>query len=123
MASDCAGGWGSIVPDLNNEMLYDLATIRGPTTENDARPAQHQAENEQSKRPREVAPYMMRPRPCKHVKIKEADEIVFCFPVWWGDAPAILKNWLDYNFTSGFAFKYDPIGVIKLLKGTIIVIL
>ena len=50
-------------------------------------------------------------------KIKEADEIVFCFPVWWGDAPAILKNWLDYNFTSGFAFKYDPKGVIKLLKG------
>ena len=50
-------------------------------------------------------------------KITDADEIVFCFPVWWGDAPAILKNWLDHNFTTGFAYKYTANGAIKLLAG------
>ena len=50
-------------------------------------------------------------------KISDADEIVLAFPVWWGDAPAILKNWLDYNFTGGFAYKYTAKGVDKLLTG------
>lgn len=50
-------------------------------------------------------------------KITQSDELVFIFPVWWGDAPAILKNWIDYNFSSGFAFKYGANGVEKLLKG------
>lgn len=50
-------------------------------------------------------------------KITQSDELVFVFPVWWGDAPAILKNWIDYNFSSGFAFKYGANGVEKLLKG------
>ena len=25
-------------------------------------------------------------------KISEADELVFVFPLWWGEAPAIMKN-------------------------------
>jgi NAD(P)H dehydrogenase (quinone) len=43
-------------------------------------------------------------------KITQADELVFIFPVWWFDAPAIMKNWMDRNFTSGFAFRYRPNG-------------
>ena len=39
-------------------------------------------------------------------KIKDADEIVFVFPYWWGSMPAILKNFFDWNFSSGFAFSY-----------------
>lgn len=39
-------------------------------------------------------------------KILRADELVFIFPIWWGDAPAIMKNFLDCNFSAGFAFKY-----------------
>jgi NAD(P)H dehydrogenase (quinone) len=39
-------------------------------------------------------------------KIMWADELVFVFPIWWGDAPAILKNFIDCNFSAGFAFKY-----------------
>ncbi len=39
-------------------------------------------------------------------KILWADELVFVFPVWWGSMPAILKNFFDWNFNSGFAFKY-----------------
>ena len=49
-------------------------------------------------------------------KIDWAEEIVFVFPVWWADAPAILKNWVDCNFSAGFAFKYidgKPVGLLK----------
>jgi len=31
-------------------------------------------------------------------EIKKADEIVFIFPIWWGNMPAILKNFIDTNF-------------------------
>jgi len=51
-------------------------------------------------------------------KIKEAQELVFVFPIWWGNMPAILKNFIDTNFWAGFAYKFQkwsPIP-IKLLE-------
>jgi len=39
-------------------------------------------------------------------KISWADELVFVFPYWWGAYPAILKNFLDWNLSRGFAFEY-----------------
>ena len=53
--------------------------------------------------------------------ISEADELVWIFPVWWFDAPAVMKNFWDRNFTSGFAFRYHPNGAgwDKLLTGKI----
>ncbi len=50
-------------------------------------------------------------------KISWADELVFIFPIWWWDAPAILKNFLDCNFTPGFAFKYVGWKWVWLLNG------
>lgn len=50
-------------------------------------------------------------------KIDWAEEIVFVFPVWWADTPAILKNWMDCNLTAGFAFKYENGEPVGLLKG------
>ena len=41
-------------------------------------------------------------------KITDADRLVFVHPLWWGGMPAILKNFLDQNVTSGFAYKYMP---------------
>lgn len=38
--------------------------------------------------------------------IARADEIVFAYPIWWFDVPAILKNRFDQNFTQWFAFNY-----------------
>lgn len=35
-----------------------------------------------------------------------ADEMVFIHPVWWGQPPAIMKNWIDTMFVPGFAYKY-----------------
>lgn len=49
-------------------------------------------------------------------KILEADELIFVFPIWWWDAPAIMKNFFDVNFSSGFAFKYESKKAIWLLK-------
>ncbi|MBN1175473.1 NAD(P)H-dependent oxidoreductase [Candidatus Woesearchaeota archaeon] len=58
----------------------------------------------------------------KHVQesIKWADHIVFVYPLWWGDMPALMKGFLDRAFIPGFA--YDPknktMGLPKgLLKG------
>jgi NAD(P)H dehydrogenase (quinone) len=49
-------------------------------------------------------------------KISKADEIVLCFPIWWSEAPAILKNWFDFNFTGGFAYRFTKSGVEKLME-------
>lgn len=50
-------------------------------------------------------------------KIIWADELVFVFPIWWGDTPAIMKNFIDCNFGAGFAFKYVNGKSIGLLTG------
>ncbi|OIP54444.1 hypothetical protein AUK10_00840 [Candidatus Gracilibacteria bacterium CG2_30_37_12] len=50
-------------------------------------------------------------------KIDWAEELVFIFPVWWADAPAILKNWIDCNFGAGFAFTYENGKPVGLLRG------
>jgi len=39
-------------------------------------------------------------------KIKNSQEIILIFPIWWGGMPAIMKNFFDTNLTSGFSFKY-----------------
>jgi len=50
--------------------------------------------------------------------IKNADEIIWVFPVWWFDCPAIMKNFWDRNFTSGFAYQYNVNWKVdKLLTG------
>lgn len=55
-------------------------------------------------------------------KILKADELVFIFPYWWGSIPAILKNWIDCNFSSGFAFEYKNSRPIGLLINKIVTI-
>jgi putative NADPH-quinone reductase len=51
-------------------------------------------------------------------KIAAADELVFAFPLWWYDTPAILKNFFDCNFHKGFAMEYNAYGKpVGLLKG------
>lgn len=50
-------------------------------------------------------------------KIAEADEIVLVFPFWWGSFPAILKNFIDWNLSKGFAFTYVDGRPKGLLQG------
>lgn len=48
-------------------------------------------------------------------KILESDEMIFVFPIWWGNCPAIMKNMIDSVFISWFAFEYNKDGKKELL--------
>lgn len=50
--------------------------------------------------------------------IKNASNLIFIFPVWWGQMPAILKGFIDRVFTPGFSFKFKHlIGNIYVPQG------
>ena len=40
-------------------------------------------------------------------KIDRADALVFIYPVWWSDVPAIMKGWFDRVFSYGYAYFND----------------
>lgn len=46
-----------------------------------------------------------------------ADQLVFIYPTWWTNMPAMLKGYIDRVFTNGFAFKYTENGAEGLLNG------
>lgn len=48
-------------------------------------------------------------------KISRSSRLIFIFPIWWYNMPAILKGFFDRTFTSGFAFKFGPAGPEPLL--------
>jgi NAD(P)H dehydrogenase (quinone) len=50
-------------------------------------------------------------------KIKQADLVIFQFPMWWGGTPAILKGWFDRVFTLGVTYGYGQWYDEGLLKG------
>jgi len=39
-----------------------------------------------------------------------AESLVFIYPLWWFDRPAVLKGWCDRVLTHGFAFRYGENG-------------
>lgn len=49
--------------------------------------------------------------------ISWADLLLFIYPIWWWDRPAILKGWFDRVWTQGFSFKVGKTGVEGLLRG------
>ena len=62
--------------------------------------------------------------PCADIKdaqdtIQWADHLVFCYPLWLGTLPALLKGFLEQAFREGFAMKVrdDGHGWTQLLKG------
>ncbi len=52
-------------------------------------------------------------------QIAWADHLVFVYPTWWGNTPAILQGFIDRTFLPGFAFQYkqDSIWWDRLLTG------
>lgn len=42
----------------------------------------------------------------EHEKIQRSDVLVFIYPNWWSDCPAILKGWFDKVWSYGFAYEY-----------------
>jgi NAD(P)H dehydrogenase (quinone) len=54
--------------------------------------------------------------------IKECDNFIFIYPLWWASLPAILKGYIDRVFSYGFAYAYNEQGEVDgLLKGKSIV--
>ncbi len=42
----------------------------------------------------------------EQVLVNAADALVFVFPLWWSDCPAMLKGWFDRVLTNGWAYSY-----------------
>ena len=40
-------------------------------------------------------------------QVSWADNLIFIYPLWWFDRPAVLNGWFDRVFTNGFAFAYE----------------
>ena len=46
-------------------------------------------------------------------KIKQAEKLIFIYPVWWASMPAVLKGFLDRVLTPGFAYNFEKQGLIS----------
>ncbi|KIL53462.1 NAD(P)H dehydrogenase [Jeotgalibacillus alimentarius] len=56
--------------------------------------------------------------------LDESDEIVFIFPIWWFDTPAILKGFIDKVMLKGFAYHEKEAsleGLLTHIKNTIVI--
>lgn len=54
------------------------------------------------------------PKPARDVaasvaELNKCDALVFVYPTWWFNVPAVLKGWLDRTFLPGVAFKLPHI--------------
>ncbi|MBP1626699.1 MAG: putative oxidoreductase [Holophagaceae bacterium] len=51
------------------------------------------------------------PRPgdvqAEQARLDRAEGLVFVYPFWWSDVPAILKGWFDRVWTYGYAYAYE----------------
>ncbi|MGB1295420.1 MAG: NAD(P)H-dependent oxidoreductase [Flavobacteriales bacterium] len=45
-----------------------------------------------------------------------ADQLIFVFPLWWYQMPAILKGFIDRTFSHNFAYKVDENGSTGLIS-------
>ncbi len=39
--------------------------------------------------------------------LKDSDEVIFIYPIWWMNMPAILKGFFDKVLLYGFAYNYE----------------
>jgi putative NADPH-quinone reductase len=56
-------------------------------------------------------------------KIAASDELVFIFPIWWHNLPAMLKGFLDKTMLNGFAYNEDNgwKGLLTNIKKTTVI--
>lgn len=48
-------------------------------------------------------------------KLKNSDEVIFIFPIWWSFIPAVLKGFIDKVMLKGYAYQIDNTGWHPLL--------
>jgi NAD(P)H dehydrogenase (quinone) len=59
----------------------------------------------------------------EHEKLKWADLLLFTFPLYWAHMPGNMKNWIDRNFSMGYAYGYGKTlddGPLKSKKAMLI---
>lgn len=44
--------------------------------------------------------------------LQKTTEIIFIFPIWWGEMPALLKGFFDKTFIKGMVYDTTPEGAI-----------
>ncbi len=44
----------------------------------------------------------------EQARLTRVEGLVFVYPFWWSDVPAILKGWFDRVWTYGYAYAYNP---------------
>ena len=50
--------------------------------------------------------------------VRQADVLIFIYPIWWFERPAMLKGWFDRVFSQGFSYRFTEEGMVEgLLKG------
>ena len=55
-------------------------------------------------------------------KIERADCVIFIYPVWWSDCPAILKGWFDRVFSVGYAYGHSSqLAKMKTIKYGVVI--
>jgi len=51
------------------------------------------------------------PRPAdvqaQQARLERAEGLVFVYPFWWSDVPALLKGWFDRVWSYGYAYAYE----------------
>ena len=57
---------------------------------------------------------MLDPMVAEHAElVGRAQAIVFVYPTWWSQPPAILKGWLERVLVPGVAFTFDAQGKVR----------
>lgn len=61
-----------------------------------------------------------------HERLKEADHLIFIFPIWWDLMPATTKGFVDRVLSPGTVYKHHPRGfglqpLLKKLKSVTII--
>jgi NAD(P)H dehydrogenase (quinone) len=53
-----------------------------------------------------------------HQRIKEANHLIFIFPIWWDIMPAATKGFIDRVLSPGLAYNHHPrgFGLVPLLQ-------
>ncbi len=59
-------------------------------------------------------------------RLKEADRLIFIFPIWWDLMPAMTKGFIDRVLSPGIVYDHHPRGfglvpLLKKLKGVTII--
>jgi NAD(P)H dehydrogenase (quinone) len=120
VAADALRGAGHTVEvsDLYAEDFNPVAGRHDFLQEADPRRFHYQTEQDHAHKTGTFAPDVAR----EQQRFAKADLVVWLYPIWWGNVPAILKGWFDRVLAYGFAYsdgrRYDS-GFFKDKRGLI----